>query len=89
MRLRDDTRASAGSGFNFLLVLVAGGLMGLVLRYMVLPIMEMAREQTNSDVALQGISYTETVVAYFGLAVLAIGAFYLIVGAILDRRFGV
>lgn len=89
MTLRTDERGSAGSGFNYILALVCGGIMGLVLRYMALPIMDMARTDTNSDVALRGVNYTETVIVYFGLAVLFTATFYLLASAIIDRRYGI
>lgn len=89
MSLLENERGAAGSGFNFLLVLVCGAIMGLVLRYMVMPIMDMARADTNSDVALRGIGYTETVIVYFGLVVLFTATFYLLATAIIDRRYGI
>lgn len=88
MTLRNNDRASAGSGINVLLALFAGGLMGLVLRIMVLPIVDMSRSETDSGVALRGISYSETIIVYFGLAVLVTATFYLLTSAIIDRRYG-
>lgn len=89
MKLRNDERGAGGSGFNFLLALFCGGLMGLVLRYMITPVMDMARTQTDSTVALRGIAYTETVIVYFGLGVLITATFYLLTTAIIDRRYGI
>lgn len=88
MRLRDDTRASAGTGINFLLALVAASIVAYMLRLMVLPFIDMAQADTNSDVALQGLQYSKTVVMYFALVALFTAFFYFITSAINDRRIG-
>lgn len=91
MSLIENERASSGAFVNFLLILIASGILAWILRKLTLPLITKGQSWINpaDSISQTALAYQTTFIMYWAVCAFFTACFYLLTTSIVERRVSV